>query len=148
MYQTAVFSHEGWLHFGKTWTSRSQVTGMQVEIHGSAQYPYEVTPDDLIVLSKPMSLLIAWLRFGRGQQNTVLKDQSLSEHTDTVKTQDLVQISSTQPDSGGDVLCTLTGGSSAGTPAPRAPGSRPAFSNSHYILTYLMPNLLTLSQSI
>lgn len=147
MYWTAVFSQEGQTHFRKTWTSRSQVTGMQVEIHGSAQYLYEVTPDDLIVLFKSINLLITLLSFRRGWQNTLLKDQLLSEHADTVKTQDLDQISNTQPDSGG-VLCTLTGGSSAGTPAPRASESRPAFYNSHYTLTYLMPNLLMLSWSI
>lgn len=59
MYITAVFSQEGRLHFGKTKTSQPQFTGMQVEIHGSAQYLYEVTPDDPIVLSKSMNLLIA-----------------------------------------------------------------------------------------
>lgn len=73
MYRTAVFSQEGRLHFGKTQTSQSQFTGMQVEIHGSAQYLYEVTPDDLIVPSKSVNLLIAWLRFGRWQRDVVLK---------------------------------------------------------------------------
>lgn len=47
------------MHFGKTRTSQSQVTGIQVEISGSAQYLYEVTLDDLIVLFKSMNLLIA-----------------------------------------------------------------------------------------
>lgn len=41
MHWTAIFSEEGQMHFGKVWTSASQVTGMQVEIHGSAQYLYK-----------------------------------------------------------------------------------------------------------
>lgn len=58
MYWTAIFSEEGQIHFGKVWTTVSQVTGMQVEIHGSALYLYKITLDDLIVLFKSMKLLI------------------------------------------------------------------------------------------
>lgn len=145
MYWTAIFSEEGQMHFGKVWTSASQVTGMQVEIHGSAQYLYKITLDDLIVLFKCMNLLIV-----SGEYTAKCSIKKISCSVSTLMPSSRQTKTRWVPHSltGGCVLCTVMGGSSAGPPDPRAPGSRPVFCNSHYTITYLIPSLSTLSWSI